>query len=132
MGVYGYPFPQYGDGVLDSSGQAYTVKTEQQIIDDYTATEKEVLAKYGAKMWKDIYPKVSEFPVKPWGAAWQINIPQESDGAITMQKITDLVRKRIPEMIMSKPDVFDGLWDSFQRNWNKQACMSWKNSSRVY
>ena len=115
IGVYGYPFPQYGDGVLDSSGQAYTVKTEQQIIDDYTATEKEVLAKYGATMWKDIYPKVSEFPVKPWGSAWQINIPQESDGAITMQKMTDLVRKRIPEMIMSKPDVFDGLWDSFQK-----------------
>ncbi|HTG67678.1 MAG TPA: hypothetical protein VL921_00330, partial [Candidatus Udaeobacter sp.] len=36
-------------------------------------------------------------------------------GAITMQKMTDLVRKRIPEMIMSKPDVFDGLWDSFQK-----------------
>ncbi|MNZ69261.1 hypothetical protein D3C78_875550 [compost metagenome] len=70
-------------------------------------------------MWMDLYPKASEFPVKPWGAAWQINIPQDTDGAIAMQKATELLRKRIPEMIMAKPEQFDNLWDSFQTELDK-------------
>ncbi|MDQ0872762.1 putative aldouronate transport system substrate-binding protein [Paenibacillus sp. V4I3] len=115
IGVYGYPFSQYGDGVKDPSGQTYTIKSEQQIIDGYTTVEKEVLAKYNAKMWQDLYPKASEFPSKPWGAAWQINIPQDTDGAIIFQKIMELSRKRIPELIMANPKKFDELWDSFQK-----------------
>lgn len=119
IGVYIYPFPQQGDGVKDPSGQTYSVKSEQQIIDSYTPVEKDVLAKYNAKMWQDIYPKASEFPVKPWGAAWQINIPQSSDGALIMQKSMELVRKRIPEMILAKPEKFDEIWDSFQKDLEK-------------
>ncbi|WP_426452518.1 ABC transporter substrate-binding protein [Paenibacillus sp. S-38] len=115
IGVYGYPFPQYGDGVQDPSGQTYSMKSQQQIIDSYTATEKEVLSKYGAKMWMDLYPKVSEFPVKPWGAAWQINIPQDSDGGLILQKLTQVTRKRIPEIIMSKTDLFEERWASYQK-----------------
>jgi putative aldouronate transport system substrate-binding protein len=119
IGVYIYPFPQQGDGIKDPSGQTYSVKSEQQIIDSYTPVEKDVLAKYNAKMWQDIYPKASEFPVKPWGAAWQINIPQQSEGALIMQKSMELVRKRIPEMILAKPEKFDEIWDSFQKDLEK-------------
>ncbi|MDQ0903550.1 ABC transporter substrate-binding protein [Paenibacillus sp. V4I7] len=115
IGVYGYPFSQHGDGVKDPSGQTYTIKSEQQIIDGYTTVEKEVLAKYNAKMWQDLYPKASEFPSKPWGAAWQINIPQDTDGAIIFQKALELSRKRIPELIMASPKKFDELWESFQK-----------------
>ncbi|KIL38879.1 ABC transporter substrate-binding protein [Gordoniibacillus kamchatkensis] len=115
IGVYGYPFPQYGNGVKDSSGQTYTIKSEQQIMDAYTAPEKDVLSHYNAKMWQDLFPKASEFPVKPWGAAWQINIPSDTEGAVIFQKLEDIVRKRIPEMIIKSPDNFDALWDQFQR-----------------
>lgn len=119
IGVYLYPFPEYGAGVTDATGQTYKIENEQQIIDSYSDVEKEVLAGYGVKMWKDLYPQASEFPVKPWGAAWQINIPQDTDGAITMQKSLELLRKRVPEMIMAKPEQFDGLWDSFQAELDK-------------
>jgi len=114
IGTYLYPFPEYGVGVQDSTGQTYKIDSKEQIIAKYTDVEKEVLKNYGATMWMDLYPKVDEFPVKPWGAAWQINIPQDSDSAMTMQKLNDVVRKRIPDMIMAKPEAFDGLWDSFQ------------------
>lgn len=114
IGTYLYPLPENGVGVLDSSGQTFKIDSKEQIVGKYTDIEKEVLKNYDATMWMDLYPQVDEFPVKPWGAAWQINIPQDSDGAITMQKLNEVVRKRIPEMIMAKPDAFDGLWDSFQ------------------
>lgn len=35
--------PSYGDGVLDSTGQTYTIASEDQIKDAYTDVEKEVL-----------------------------------------------------------------------------------------
>jgi putative aldouronate transport system substrate-binding protein len=119
IGVYIYPFPQQGDGVKDPSGQTYSIKSEQQIIDSYSDVEKEVLSGYKAKMWQDLYPKTSEFPVKPWGAAWQINIPQDTDGALIMQKCMELVRKRIPEMVLAKPEKFDEIWDTFQKELDK-------------
>ncbi|WP_159886586.1 ABC transporter substrate-binding protein [Paenibacillus puerhi] len=115
IGMYVYPFPQHGFGVKDPSGQTYLIDSEQQIMDNYSSVEKEVLANYNAKMWQDLYPKASEFPVKPWGAAWQINIPQDTDGAVIMQKCLELMRKRVPEAIMAKPEKFDELWDSFQK-----------------
>lgn len=115
IGVYGYPFPQYGDGVLDPTGQTYTVNSKEQFMVNYTNAEKDVLQHYNAKMWMDIFPKASEFPVKPWGAAWQINIPQNTDAAVIFQKCADIIRKRVPEAIMAKPDKFDGIWDTFQK-----------------
>jgi putative aldouronate transport system substrate-binding protein len=115
IGVYGYPFPQYGDGVVDPSGQTYTIKSEQQIIDGYTDTEKGVLSHYNAKMWKDLYPSVKDFPEKPWGAAWQINIPQDTDAAVIFQKSEDIMKKRIPAAILAKPEKFDEVWGGFMK-----------------
>ncbi len=119
IGVYLYPFPEQGRGVLDSTGNTFKIDSKEQIINKYSDIEKEVLAAYGVELWADLYPKQEEFPVKPWGSAWQINIPQDTDGAIYMQKITELVRKRIPEMILAKPEAFDGLWDAFQTDLDK-------------
>lgn len=116
IGVYTYPFPAWGDGVKDPSGQTYTIKSTQQITDAYTNAEKDVLSHYNAKMWKDIYPQVTDFPVKPWGAAWQINIPQDTDAAVIFQKSEDIMKKRIPEAILAKPDKFDSVWDAFMKD----------------
>lgn len=113
IGVYGFPFPQYGVGVKDPTGQTYTPDSVDTIIDNYTDVEKEVLAGYGARMWKDLYPAESEFPVKPWGKAWQINIPQNSDAAVIAQKCEDIVKKKVPEMILAKPERFEEVWAEF-------------------
>lgn len=115
IGVYVYPFPQRGDGVKDPGGQTYLIKTEESIAERYSAVEREVLQAYGAKLWRDLYPRASEFPVKPWGTAWQINIPQSGKSAERMQRYLNITRKRIPEMILSKPDAFDGMWDRMQK-----------------
>ncbi|SDN67275.1 putative aldouronate transport system substrate-binding protein [Paenibacillus sp. yr247] len=66
-------------------------------------------------MWKDLYPQASEFPVKPLGATWQINIPQDTDAALIFQKAENLMKKRIPEAILAKPDKFDTIWDNFMK-----------------
>ncbi|MBO2942414.1 ABC transporter substrate-binding protein [Paenibacillus sp. F411] len=119
IGVYAYPFPEYGDGALDSTGQTFTVRSPEQIAENYTEVEKEVLAQYDAKLWMDLFPSVDEFPVKEYGAAWQINIPQDSNANVILQRIFDLVKKRAPEAIMAKPEEFDAIWDAMLQEIDK-------------
>ncbi|PWU66751.1 ABC transporter substrate-binding protein [Gracilibacillus dipsosauri] len=113
----GYNFlrfaPRYGDGVLDSTGQTYTVNTREIAIKNQTDIEKEVLAAYGVELWKDLYPSAEEFPVKPWGAAYNISIPANSELQGLNQRALDITKKLVPEAVLAKPDNFTNVWDEF-------------------
>ncbi|MFP7288756.1 ABC transporter substrate-binding protein [Shouchella clausii] len=105
--------PAYGDGVEDSTGQTFTIANTEQIIDSYTEVEKEVLSNYGVEMWKDLYPQEDEFPVKPWGAAYNIPVDSSSDLNVIMQRCLDIVKRKVPEAILATPEEFDQVWDEF-------------------
>ncbi|QGQ98911.1 extracellular solute-binding protein [Paenibacillus psychroresistens] len=114
IGLYTNIQGHYGDGVKDATGSNYTTNFPEQIIAGYNDVEKEVLAKYNVKTWKDLFPNESEFPVKPWGAAWNITVPNESEVTVLANKMKDITWKRIPEAILAKPEKFDALWDAYQ------------------
>lgn len=111
--------PRFGDGVEDSTGQTYTIASPEQIIESYTEVEKEVLNNYGVDMWKDLYPQKEDFPVKPWGAAFNIPVPSGSDLELAMQRAQDIMKRRIPEAILAKPADFDKVWDNFMEDLEK-------------
>ncbi|WP_094548380.1 ABC transporter substrate-binding protein [Petroclostridium xylanilyticum] len=113
VGVYGYPFPERGVGATDETGQLYTPTTKETIKEGYTDIEKEVLTAYGVEMWMDLYPSRNEFPVKPWGAAWQINLPGDSEAQVIFTKCEDIMKKRLPQAILAKPADFDKAYDAF-------------------
>ncbi|MBN2618004.1 MAG: ABC transporter substrate-binding protein [Spirochaetales bacterium] len=102
---------RYGDGNKDSTGNYYTTNYPEQILSDYSDFEKKVLKNYNATFWKDLFPKEDEFPVKPWGAAWNIPIPNDSPITVFQQKEQDIIRQLIPEAIMATPAEFDGIYD---------------------
>ncbi|QEN04370.1 extracellular solute-binding protein [Thiospirochaeta perfilievii] len=102
---------RYGDGNKDSTGNYFTTNNPEMILKDYSDLEKEVLAGYGATFWKDLFPKEDEFPVKPWGAAWNIPIPNDSPITVFQQKEQDIVRRLIPEAILATPAEFDEVYD---------------------
>lgn len=112
-GVSGYTTfaVHYGDGVKDPSGNYYTTLFPEQIIAGYTAPEKETLKAYGATTWKDLFPQKEEFPVKPWGAAYNLPAPDDQEYTVNFQKGQDIVRKRIPEAILASPEEFDTVYD---------------------
>jgi putative aldouronate transport system substrate-binding protein len=110
-----YPFPQWGDGVKDKTGQTYTIVTQQQLIDKYSPIEKEVLSHYNVKIWKDLWPTEKTVGVRPYGAAWMMNTPQDASFTVPWQKCQDIIRKRIPEAILAKPDKFDEIWATFMK-----------------
>ncbi|WP_373309553.1 MULTISPECIES: ABC transporter substrate-binding protein [Paenibacillus] len=111
IGLYGNMSAHYGDGVKDATGNYYTTNFPEQIIASYTKPEKETLEAYGATTWKDLFPSSKEFPVKPWGAAWNIAAPQDGNYNVIYQKTQDIIRKRIPEAILAKPEQFDAIFD---------------------
>lgn len=115
VGVYLYPFPAWGKGVLDASGQSYNTATTESITNNYTKTEKEILAKYDAEMWRDLYPTAEELGrTDPWGYAWQMTIPDTSDVPVIVTKLLDLTKKYIAQSVTAAPEAFDGIWDEFQ------------------
>jgi putative aldouronate transport system substrate-binding protein len=110
-----YPFPTYGNAVLDSTGQNYEAfDTLDVIIQRQSAIENEVLAGYGVKAWKELYPQSSEFTPKPWGAAWLVNI-EDPDWKAADDRILKTGYSMIPQAILCKPAEFDAKWDDYQQ-----------------
>jgi putative aldouronate transport system substrate-binding protein len=119
-GIGNYNFTaNWGDGVKDSTGNTYTTNNVEQIVQNYSDAAKDVLSHYNAKTWKDLFPKTEEFPVKPWGAAWSIPVPTGSDADVIFQKCEEIMKKRVPEAILAKPDQFDTVWQNFMNDLDK-------------
>ncbi|MGP4041442.1 ABC transporter substrate-binding protein [Gracilibacillus sp. D59] len=112
VGYYVYPFPQWGNGAVDTTGQPITPNTEQVIIDNFHKTEKEVLAEYGIENWIDWFPPPEELGVSNHGQAWNYTIETGSDLEIIQQKADDLTEQRITQAILGDPEDFDAAWDS--------------------
>jgi len=115
IGFYTNLGMHFGDGEVDSTGNFYTTTFPEQIVAGFNEVEKETLAAYNATTWKDLWPSEEQFPVRPWGAAWNIPVPSDSDTNILAEKMKGITWKRIPEIILAKPEDFDKLWDAYQQ-----------------
>lgn len=115
IGFYTNIGAHYGDGVKDSTGNYYTKNFPEQIVSTYTSADKETLKAYNATTWKDLFPQEDQFPVKAWGAAWNISVPGDDEVTILTNKMKDITWKQIPRIVMAKPEDFDKMWDSYQK-----------------
>ncbi|OPJ63538.1 ABC transporter substrate-binding protein [Clostridium oryzae] len=114
VGVYAYPFPERGDGVKDSSGQFYTPNTEAQIAKNYNVAQKELLKKYNANTFKDLYPKANEVVQQSWGKAWGVTVPSDSDISVILNKCNDITKAGISKAVLASPSNFDKQWNAMQ------------------
>ncbi|MBT2286725.1 ABC transporter substrate-binding protein [Paenibacillus polymyxa] len=113
VGLYYIFGAHYGDGVKDSTNNYYTTNYPEQIQQGYSDEEKEALKGYSITTWKDLFPSEEEFPVKEWGAAYNMPIPSDSgDYNVVYQKTQDIIQKRIAEAITSSPSAFEGIYDN--------------------
>ncbi|MDK8191491.1 ABC transporter substrate-binding protein [Paenibacillus sp. UMB7766-LJ446] len=115
VGLYTNIGGHYGDGVKDSTGNYYTKNFPEQIIENYTDAEKETLKAYDAATWMDLFPNEKDFPVKPWGAVWNISVPSDDEINIIANKVKDITWKQIPQAVMAKPEEFDAIWNDYQQ-----------------
>lgn len=111
IGAYIHPFPMWGNGALDSNGQTIGRDSREDIIENYTEAEIEVLDAYGIELWVDAFPQPEELGQPPHGRAWEYIIPTSSDVTIIQQKADDLTTQKITEAILASPDDFDTIYD---------------------
>ncbi|MDR3593758.1 ABC transporter substrate-binding protein [Clostridium sp.] len=116
IGKYVYPFPERGDGVLDSTGNPYTTNTLDNVIQNYSQAQKDTLAGYGKKSFVDFFPPANEFPISKHGQVWQYTIPSDSDMAIIEKKADDYTMKAITQAILGSESNFDAAWDKIQQD----------------
>ncbi|TYP77489.1 ABC transporter substrate-binding protein [Paenibacillus methanolicus] len=107
---------RYGDGVKDPSGNYYTTTFPEQIQTAYSEEDKKTLAAYGATTYKDLWPSDDAFPERKYGAAWTLQFETGSKENVIFQKTQDIMKKRIPEAILAKPEDFDKIYDQFLKD----------------
>ena len=113
---WAYPFPEMGDGHTDSTGSTITRNTTQAIIDAYTDEAKETLAAYGAEMWADLFPPTSDFELSPFGAAWQIDVPPDSEINDRVQWVQNTwMPQEMSRVVTASTDDFEQLWEEAQQ-----------------
>ncbi|ANY70111.1 ABC transporter substrate-binding protein [Paenibacillus sp. BIHB 4019] len=110
---------RYGDGVKDSTGNYFTTKFPEQFKAEYSEADKKTLAAYKVEMYKEFWPADDAFPERPYGAAWNLNFETGSEADVIFQKTQDIMKKRVPEAILAKPENFDKIWDDFMADLDK-------------
>jgi putative aldouronate transport system substrate-binding protein len=119
-GIGNYWFSgRYGDGVKDLSDNYYTTNFPEQITKGYTVSDKETLKAYNVTTYGDLWPKKEEFPVRPYGAAWGIPMETGSELLEIFNRTADIMKKRVPEAILAKPEQFDAVWSAFMVDLDK-------------
>lgn len=111
VGAYVYPFPTWGNGVLDPSGNPYSADTADSIVVDYSMVEKQVLKAYGVERWAELYPSADDLYRSEWGSAWMIPIPSETGITPILDRCDAIMKQLLIEAIISPPEDFDAIWD---------------------
>ncbi|PRY80993.1 ABC transporter substrate-binding protein [Alkalibacterium olivapovliticus] len=114
VGQYAYPFPQWGNGAVDSNGQSITRTTEEDIRENFVDAEIETLDQYGANLWVDLFPAPEDLGIPNHGRAYEIPLPTDSQVNIVQQRADDYTTQKITEAILADPDNFDAIWDEMQ------------------
>lgn len=77
VGFHGYPFPYYGDGIVDSTGSTYTTTSKESVIAEYNEEQKAACEAWGVELLTEIFPQPDEFETPPYSALWAYAKPNE-------------------------------------------------------
>lgn len=110
VGFYNYPFPAYGIGVLDPTGNTYTTDSKEAIIQEYNAEQKAGCEAWGVELLVDTFPQPDEFEVPEYSPVWAFTKPAEFDEI--GDKLDEIAWSSLISCIIGKPDAFDTNYDA--------------------
>ena len=110
VGRYAHPFPMYGRGYIDSTGNYITRESPETLKENYHAVEIETLTAYGASMWTDLFPSSESLGVTRHGQAWQYALPPELEAVIS--QADDYVKTALSNIVLGPPANVDTAYDT--------------------
>ena len=114
VGFHAYPFPSYGRGVYDSTGNSYQIEDKAYIISAYNAEEKAACKAWGVEMLRDIFPPSESFPAPTHSAGW--NLPMTRELAAEVEQLNNAAWQDLIDCILSPQDAFDACWEKLQQD----------------
>jgi len=114
VGIYAHPFPQYGRGFIDRTGNFITRDSPETIKENYLPVEVETLAAYGAQMWTDLFPSAESLGVTRHGQAWQYTLPPDLNAKTS--EADDYIKTALSNIVLGRPQDFDAAWDRIIRD----------------
>lgn len=110
VGFHNYPFPVYGDGVVDSTGSTYTTRSKDAVIAEYDEEEKAACEAWNVELLTDIFPQADEFETPAYSAIWAYTKPSEFDEIAN--QLDEIAWSGLISCIIGTEDEFDANYDS--------------------
>lgn len=110
VGFYSYPFPAYGDGMVDATGNTYTKASKEAVIAEYDAEQKAACQAWGTELLVDIFPQPSEFEIPDYPPVWAYLKPAELDDI--EKKLDEVAWSSLITCVIGKPEQFDANYDA--------------------
>jgi len=114
VGRYAHPFPMYGRGYIDSTGNFITRDSPESIRQNYLPVEVETLTAYGVEMWTDLFPSSESLGVTRHGQAWQYTLPPDLNAKTS--EADDYIKTALSNIVLGRPQDFDAAWERIIRD----------------
>ncbi len=112
VGFHNYPFPTYGDGVVDPTGSTYTTNSRQGVIETYNEAEVAAATAWDVELLTEIFPQPDEFATPPYPAVWAMTLPAEFNDYTTI--LDEIAWPGLIECVICDPSEFDAKWQELQ------------------
>lgn len=109
VGFHNYPFPSYGDGILDPTGSTYTTTSKQAVIDEYNVEEKAAVDAWGVELIVDMFPQTDEFETPQYSPLWAYAMPLEFTEIV--DKLDEVSWSALIKCVTGKETDFDTNYD---------------------
>lgn len=109
VGFHNYPFPYYGNGIVDETGSTYTTTSSETVIAEYDEEQKAACEAWGVEMLTEIFPQADEFEVPAYSAIWAYTKPSEFDEIAN--QLDEIAWSSLISCVIGKEADFDASYD---------------------
>lgn len=110
VGFHNYPFPSYGDGILDPTGSTYTTTSKEAVISEYNEEEKAACEAWGVELLVDVFPQPDEFETPDYSPLWAYAMPIEFTE--TVDKLDEVAWSSLINCVTGSEEEFDANYDA--------------------
>lgn len=110
VGRYNFPFPAYGTGMLDATGNPYTTASKEAVIAEYNEEQKAACEAWEVDLLLDIFPQKEEFEIPEFPPIWAYVMPAEFTDL--NNKLDEVAWSSLITCVIGKPEAFDANYDA--------------------